>query len=254
MRSHRSRRARPRSARSAPRWRQHGDGGDGRGSSELPDGPSGGGSGASGTGPLGPIARDRPSRSRTPWTGGPRSDGRSSDFRAPPTKPGSPGAPVSYWPSLPRCSCIQCLTPPGAGKVMAVVPDHRCGAVPDSHRGSLLSHDPCRRVFDKHALRGRGPSAVPEVTPARKRVGTAGCMTREPLSPMAAAIGTDGKVDGEGPSPRGLLQSTPDQPPSWLSWAAIRPRSVPPLRVWGPAICYGSGPIRVSSRTASPAG
>src|SRR3954463_5135199 len=43
--------------------------------------------------------------------------------------------PISYWPSLPRTRVAsQCF-------MTAVVPTHRCGAVPDSHRVPCC-HDP----------------------------------------------------------------------------------------------------------------
>ena len=71
--------------------------------------------------PGGAAARDPPSRSRRTAHGA--AAGRSSDSW---TCRGasSPSTPCAYWPSLPRPG-VQCL-------VTAVVPTHRCGAVPDS--------------------------------------------------------------------------------------------------------------------------
>ena len=61
-----------------------------------------------------------------------RTDGRDSVMPA-----------AAYWPSLPRPVRAQCL-------MTAVVPVHRCGAVPDSHRVPSCDNRPGRAAEPAH--------------------------------------------------------------------------------------------------------
>lgn len=72
------------------------------------------------------VSWSPPSRHPTTADVAPTGAGRSSDSRATGRSRPRTGR-RTYWPSLPRPARTQCF-------VTAVVPAHRCGAVPDSHR------------------------------------------------------------------------------------------------------------------------
>ena len=98
--------------------------------------------------------RDPPARSDHRPAVAARAAGRSSDSRA------RPADPASYWPSLPRPARRPVL-------MTAVVPTHRCGAVPDSHRVPSCAR-PARRCRVGRTSCGTEPSAASRRTAGRR--------------------------------------------------------------------------------------
>ncbi len=113
--------------------------------------------------------------------------------------------------------CTQCWTPIWLG-VMAVVPDHRCGAVPDSHRVPS-----CLSVVRGRRRTSRGPDSTTAGgprPPCRRVVSSTRC---------GAAV----EERGRGPSRRRMALAVPNlerKEPSLRAGSGTK-RTVPPYRI-----------------------